>query len=142
MLTWFRQNKRPTITMPPNQIEVKLKFARRRSAKVMGSLAEKPPKEGEAVQGILVTHNFSSKIVAPEDVATYTPLRVGGVSSKLHVPFAGSAETLRSFLCEMFAGVQERQLESPANVVAFELHGGQVSTIAARAIHCDSFPQR
>lgn len=125
----FRKSKRPTITMPPNQIEVKLKFARRRSAKVMGSLAENPPKEGESVQGILVTHNFSSKIVAPEDVATYTPLRVGGISSKLHVPFAGSVETLRLFLCEMFVGVVERQLESNAKVTVFELHGGHVCSI-------------
>jgi len=104
------ENKRPTITMPPNLQTVSLKFARRRSAKVMGSLAVRgaEPQEGERVRGVLVTHNFTSKIVKPDDLATYTPLRIGSISSKLHVPFSGSIETLRLFLSEMFAGVTEK----------------------------------
>ena len=98
--------------MPPNLQTVSLKFARRRSAKVMGSLAVRgsDPEEGEDVQGVLVTHNFTSKIVKPDDLATYTPLRVGSISSKLHVPFSGSIETLRLFLSEMFAGVTENTI--------------------------------
>lgn len=106
------ENKRPTITMPPNLQTVSLKFARRRSAKVMGSLAlrESEPAEGEEVQGVLVTHNFTSKIVKPDDLAAYTPLRVGSISSKLHVPFTGSIETLRLFLSEMFSGLTETQI--------------------------------
>lgn len=102
--------------MPPNQIEVKLKFPRRRSAKVMGTLAsdrDYEPIQGEHVRGILVTHNFHSKIVSPEDLATYTPLRVGTISSKLHVPFVGSIATLRLFLNEVFAGIQENRIENP-----------------------------
>ena len=56
--------------MPPNLQTVSLKFSRRRSAKVMGSLAARQePAEGEEVQGVLVTHNFTSKIVKPEDLA-------------------------------------------------------------------------
>ena len=123
------ENKRPTITMPPNLQEVKLCFARRRSAKVMGTLAAKnrnsnsngdrdrdvvvdnchhtEPVTGELVRGILVTHNFHSKIVAPQDFATYTPLRVGTIASKLHVPFsAGSINTLKVFLTETFSGIE------------------------------------
>ncbi|KAL7576975.1 hypothetical protein ACA910_006730 [Epithemia clementina (nom. ined.)] len=132
------ESKRPTITMPPNLQEVKLRFARRRSAKVMGILAQDPQQTtnsdnkldrqsssggvqqhqqsrgrvvaaGEAVRGILVTHNFHSKIVAPEDLATYTPLRIGTIASKLHVPFAGSVTTLKVFLTEMFAGITVRE---------------------------------
>ena len=137
------ESKRPTITMPPNLQEVKLRFARRRSAKVMGILAQAqeendddnamdPPQvsssgvavqqtssrarvvaAGDPVRGIMVTHNFHSKIVAPQDLATYTPLRIGTIASKLHVPFAGSITTLKVFLTEMFAGitVQEEQME-------------------------------
>lgn len=121
--------------MPPNQIEVKLKFPRRRSAKVMGTLADREtePIEGENVRGILVTHNFHSKIVSPKDLSTYTPLRVGSIASKLHVPFMGSIETLKLFLNEMFAGVTEENLivkdEIDNNNMipkAFHLHGGQV----------------
>lgn len=98
--------------MPPNLQTVSLKFARRRAAKVMGRLAIKDsePAEGEEVQGVLVTHNFTSKIVKAEDLATYTPLRLGSISSKLHVPFSGSVETLRLFVMEMFAGVTETQI--------------------------------
>lgn len=120
--------------MPPNQIEVKLKFARRRSAKVMGSLAdrESAPAEGEKLHGILVTHNFHSKIVAPEDLSTYTPIRVATIKSKLHVPFAGSLETLKLFLNEMFAGVIEEPKQADDGTVGatFSLHGGKVRSIS------------
>jgi hypothetical protein len=118
--------------MPPNLQTVSLKFARRRSAKVMGSLAvrESEPIEGEEVQGILVTHNFHSKIVKPEDLAAYTPLRVGSISSKLHVPFTGSMITLRLFLNEMFAGITETEDDQGgdgANVTVFGLHENKVT---------------
>ncbi|KAL7536202.1 hypothetical protein ACHAXR_006990 [Thalassiosira sp. AJA248-18] len=159
------ENKRPTIAMPPNEVEVKLIFTRRRSAKVMGKLAEAPvvasanddddgdiatqrndkkvaePRGGDAVQGILVTQQNSSKIVAPGDLSTYTPLRVGSVSSRLHVPFVGKIETLRMFLHEMFRGVDELKdvsANDDANddegegVVTFSMHGGQVKVIAGK----------
>jgi hypothetical protein len=118
--------------MPPNLQTVSLKFARRRSAKVMGSLAvrESEPVEGEEVQGILVTHNFHSKIVKPEDLAAYTPLRVGSISSKLHVPFTGSMETLRLFLKEMFAGITETENDQGGDgvtVTVFGLHDNKVT---------------
>jgi cleavage and polyadenylation specificity factor subunit 3 len=118
--------------MPPNLQAVKLKFARRRSAKVMGSLAmrDSEPIEGEELQGILVTHNFLSKIVKPDDLATYTPLRVGSIFSKLHVPFSGSIETLRLFLSEMFAGVNETEIdegEEGKTCAKFSLHQNRVS---------------
>jgi cleavage and polyadenylation specificity factor subunit 3 len=115
--------------MPPNQIEVKFRFARRRSAKVMGSLADRESElqEGEGVRGILVTQNFHSKLVAPGDLATFTPLRVGSISSKLHVPFAGSMETLKLFLHEMFADVKEASPLGGEGPTTLVLHGGEVS---------------
>lgn len=120
--------------MPPNLQEVKLKFARRRSAKVMGTLADRDdePQEGEEVEGIMVTNNLSSKIVAPEDLAIYTPLRLGSISSKLHVPFCGTASTFELFLKEMYRGVKKFETagviegdETP--IIKFELNGGKVS---------------
>ena len=139
--------------MPPNEVDVKLIFTRRRSAKVMGKLAEAPvededamvdesrgkvvePREGDPVRGILVTQQNSSKIVAPEDLSTYTPLRVGSVSSRLHVPFVGKIETLRLFLNEMFRGVDESTADFTGDgddgVVTFIMHGGQVQVIAGK----------
>ena len=151
--------------MPPNEVEIKLIFTRRRSAKVMGKLAEAPtfdemdeekdegnettntsklatgvvaePRGGDAVRGILVTQQNSSKIVAPDDLSTYTPLRVGSVSSRLHVPFVGKIDTLRMFLSEMFRGIDEKEEVGNGDddaenvddegVVTFSMHGGQVS---------------
>jgi cleavage and polyadenylation specificity factor subunit 3 len=127
--------------MPPNLQAVKLKFARRRSAKVMGSLAmrDSEPIEGEELQGILVTHNFHSKIVKPDDLATYTPLRVGSIFSKLHVPFSGSIETLRLFLSEMFAGVNETEIEEGEEgktCTKFSLHQSRVSPHLTLGVMC------
>lgn len=120
--------------MPPNLQEVKFKFPRRRSAKVMGTLADRDsePKEGETVEGVLVTHNFKSKIVSPQDLPTYTPLRVGSITSKLHVPFAAPVETLQLFLNEMFSGVtkaEDGEGIDGATVTTFGLHQDQVSHI-------------
>jgi cleavage and polyadenylation specificity factor subunit 3 len=117
--------------MPPNLQEVKLKFARRRSAKVMGSLADREhePQEGEEVRGIMVTSNFRSKIVSPEDLATYTPLRVGSITSKLHVPFAGSDKTLEHFFNEMYSGITNEDIGEGvdgARTIKFILPGGKV----------------
>lgn len=86
------------------------------------------PPEGEEVQGVLVTHNFTTKIVEPKDLATYTPLRTGSISSKLHVPFGGSIETLRLFITEMFAGVAETQVDEGGKLCTkFGLHQDKVS---------------
>jgi len=143
------ENKRPTITMPPNLQEVKLEFTRRRAAKVIGKLANRnhndhhhhggEPKEGESVEGILVTQNFNSKIVAPEDLATYTQLRIGSVSSKLHVPYAGSIDTLRLFFNEMFTGVTERELEfydtttdATSTYMVYGLHQDQIKVTVGK----------
>ncbi len=125
------ESKRPTVTMPPNLQEVKLKFSRRRSAKVMGSLADRAnePQEGEEVSGILVTQNFNSKILSAEDLPTYTPLRLGSVTSKLHVPFSGQNSTLRLFLNEMFSGVEEKEISTGVDgslLTTFSLHDNQV----------------
>jgi hypothetical protein len=168
--------------MPPNEVEVKLIFTRRRSAKIMGKLAAASsidldnvnnndddvvttakeeeevmvlaePREGDPVRGILVTQQNSSRIVAPEDLSTYTPLRVGSVSSRLHVPFVGKIATLRMFLNQMFRGISESREgdndddnyrqeevvgdayvddECLGDIVTFSMHGGQVKVIAGK----------
>jgi cleavage and polyadenylation specificity factor subunit 3 len=93
----------------------------------MGKLAEKTPQKGDSVRGVMVTHNFQSKIVSPEDIATFTPLRLGSIASKIHVPFAGSVETLKLFLCEMFTGVQVEVGDTEETVLT--LHDGMVSEL-------------
>jgi cleavage and polyadenylation specificity factor subunit 3 len=176
------EKHRPTIAMPPNEVEVKLIFTRRRSATILGKLAAAAsidldnvnnndddvvttakeeeevmvlaePREGDPVRGILVTQQNSSRIVAPEDLSTYTPLRVGSVSSRLHVPFVGKIATLRMFLNQMFRGISESREgdndddnyrqeevvgdayvddECLGDIVTFSMHGGQVKVIAGK----------
>lgn len=78
------------------------------------------PIAGEGVAGILVTHQFQSKLVSPEDLATYTPLRVGKISSKLHVPFGGSVQTLTLFLQEMFSGLTTTVSKDGATIFSLQ----------------------
>lgn len=123
--------------MPPNLQEVKISFPRRRSAKVIGTLAdiEGEPQEGDNVEGVLVTHNFKSKIVAPQDLSTYTPLRVGSISSKLHVPFVAAVETLQLFLNEMFSGVTQTEHGEGvdgATITTFGLHQDQIKVTTGK----------
>ncbi len=99
----------------------------------MGTLAnrEDEPQEGEKVEGIMVTNSFSSKIVSPDDLATYTPLRLGSISSKLHVPFCGAATTLELFLNEMYHGVKKYETEGiEGSITNFELQGGKVNILS------------
>ena len=110
----------PTISMPPNLQDVKLKFIRRTNAKVMGSLAANQPTTGSELQGILVTQPKTCRIVAPQDVSTYTPLRMGKIQSKLHIPFGGSFSTLQLFLNEMFANMTTTASSSSNSITSGE----------------------
>jgi len=122
------QNKRPTITMPPNLQEVKLKFVRRTTAKAMGTLARKEamPNEGDEVCGVLVSGNFPSKLVAPADLSKFSSLRTGSVTSKLHVPYDGKAQTIETFLGEMFADVRKEVDQEESALTRFHLFGEKV----------------
>jgi hypothetical protein len=100
----------------------------------MGVLAEgEPPKEGQRVQGIMVTNQKDgiTKIVAPQDLARFTPLRLGAIRSKIHVPFAGSVDTLRLFLTEMFAGVTESTVGETTDADAIDGNAAATASIAA-----------
>ena len=156
------EKNRPTIAMPPNEVEVKLIFTRRRSAKIMGKLAAAAsidldnvnnndddvvttakeevmvlaePREGDPVRGILITQQNSSRI------------------SSGHVPFVGKIATLRMFLNQMFRGISESREgdndddnyrqeevvgdayvddECLGDIVTFSMHGGQVKVIAGK----------
>jgi len=113
--------------MPGNCVPVRLPFAQRKEAKVLGRLAGESTsalKEGDELRGVLFTHNFQTRVCAPEDLPTYTQLRVGAVKAILHVPFVGSVETLRLFLNEMFDSTTE--YDEGEGGVTFGLHGDNV----------------
>lgn len=86
-----------------------------------------------------MTQRNDSKIVSPEDLSTYTPLRAGSVTSRLHVPYVGKVDTLRMFLNEMFRGIVEsKQVEKDGKdaegdgVVTFSMHHEQVKVMVGK----------
>jgi cleavage and polyadenylation specificity factor subunit 3 len=88
-------------------------------------------REGDVIKGVLFTHNFQTRVCAPEDLPQYTQLRVGSIASVLHVPFVGSVDTLRLFLGEMFAGVNE--YDEGDGVVTFGLHSDNVKVVSGKS---------
>jgi len=112
---------KPSVNHPENAKTIEFKFEIRRSAKVIGALADNDQlsaknkrdksrnyKKGDDFQGVMFTKNFQSKIASADDLAEYSPLRVGSVTQKLYVPFVGcDIGTLRLFLHEMFSSVSE-----------------------------------
>lgn len=134
---------RPHVAMPDNQTVCKLRFPKAITAECMGSLGE--DMMGQLVQlekqeglglgqgpggredmtiprkAVLVSENFVSRIVAVDELSTYTSCRRGRVVQKIVIPvpaglLGGSAATqgwergtllraLTSFLEEMFDAV-------------------------------------
>ena len=68
-------------------------------------------RQGESIEGILVTQQNSSKIVALEDLSTYTPLHIGLLLLRLHAPYVGKIETIWLFLNKMFGGIEDMTSE-------------------------------
>lgn len=91
----------PMLHNPKNTATVELHFRGERIAKVMGSLAIDPPKDGHRLSGILVKQNFNYLLHAPSDLHKYTQMSLSHISQKLSIPFEGDIdmviEALHSF---------------------------------------------
>lgn len=88
---------------------------------MMNQLTPPPPPlpfvltAGQALfDAVLVSRSFTTRLLTPADLPTYTQLRPGGVSQKVHFPFHQSKETLRAFLEELFEGGIEELVEEEA----------------------------
>ena len=68
--------------MPENGQQIRIPFAARADAAVMGTLADKAQGGGD-LEGIMFTSNFQTRVVGEDDLEKYTSLRVGKVKAKV-----------------------------------------------------------
>ena len=97
-----KEGRQIRIDMPENGQQIRIPFAARADAAVMGTLADKAQGGGD-LEGIMFTSNFQTRVVGEDDLEKYTSLRVGKVKAKLHVPYTGTKDTLLLFLSEVSA---------------------------------------
>ncbi|KAL7988043.1 hypothetical protein Chor_006962 [Crotalus horridus] len=83
---------------PRNTEAVTLNFRGEKLAKVMGSLADKKPEQGQRVSGILVKRNFNYHILSPCDLSNYTDLAMSTVTQTQAIPYTGTFSLLHYHL--------------------------------------------
>ncbi|TPP61567.1 Endoribonuclease YSH1 [Fasciola gigantica] len=109
------------IFTPKNCVPVTMRFRGEKIAKVLGSLARNPPKEGQQISGVLVKKNFAYHILTPKELPTYTELATTTVGQLISIPFTGSANLLK-FHLTLLAGTV-KLLTEEQNVVQFCVFG-------------------
>lgn len=95
------------VMTPKNCQTVEMYFKGEKTAKAVGHLAEKLPKEGDPVSGLLVRKGFNYQLMAAEDLQTYTQLSTGSVLQRQSIPYRGTFAVLRYQVQSMFEGVEE-----------------------------------
>ncbi|KAK9248096.1 beta-lactamase-like protein [Lipomyces tetrasporus] len=92
---------------PRNSEEVRLPFRGVKVAKVMGSLAAKPPMDGQIISGILVQKNFEMSIMAADDLKEFSGLTTSTIIQRQSVAADVSAELVKFHLEQMFGSVKD-----------------------------------
>ncbi|KAK9322528.1 beta-lactamase-like protein [Lipomyces orientalis] len=92
---------------PRNSEEVRLPFRGVKVAKVMGSLAAKPPMDGQIISGILVQKNFEMSIMAADDLKEFSGLTTSTIIQRQSVATEVSAELVKFHLEQMFGSVKD-----------------------------------
>ncbi|KAK9446670.1 beta-lactamase-like protein [Limtongia smithiae] len=113
--------KEVKIFNPRNSEELRLPFRGIKLAKVMGSLAARPPENGAILSGIIVQKNFEMSILAAEDLSEFSGLGTTAVIQRQTVAVNASAELIKFHLEQMFGAVQV-VLEAE-QTVAYEVMG-------------------
>jgi cleavage and polyadenylation specificity factor subunit 3 len=115
------EGKNIEILTPKNCQTVQLKFRGAKTAKVVGSLASVPPREGTIVAGLLVRKDFGYTILAAGDVNKYTQIVTTAILQKQLVPFHQPFSVLEGCLSQIFDEVQLST--SPDNLPLIKVHG-------------------
>jgi len=107
---------------PANAVPMYIDFTGQKVAKVVGSMAEEKPVDGEAMSGLLLQKDFQTKLVSPAELHDYSGLNVGEIEQNLEVPYSQSWATLCHYIGDMFdqplPGAQEDDTVSVLGVVA------------------------
>lgn len=95
------------IHTPRNCEPLILKFRAERTAKAIGTIASKPPVQGDVVDGLLVSKDFAYTILDPKDLTDFTGLSTSTIVQRQRVALAVSWDMVRWHLEGMYGRVQE-----------------------------------
>jgi len=100
---------------------------------VLGRLAERPPRPGQPLRGVLVRQEGGDALLHPDDLAAYTRLSTGSVLQRQAIPLDRSLTEVRLALEIMFEGggpLTVRSSPSPPPVAASAAAAAAAATAA------------
>ncbi|SNX83439.1 Endoribonuclease YSH1 [Melanopsichium pennsylvanicum] len=95
------------IHTPRNCEPLTLQFRAQRTAKAIGTIAAKPPAQGDIVDGLLISKDFAYTILDPKDLTDFTGLSTSTIIQRQRVALAVSWEMVRWHLQGMYGRLQE-----------------------------------
>ena len=95
------------IHTPRNCEPLVLQFRAQRTAKAIGTIAAKPPAQGDIVDGLLISKDFAYTILDPKDLTDFTGLSTSTIVQRQRVALAVSWEMVRWHLQGMYGRLQE-----------------------------------
>jgi cleavage and polyadenylation specificity factor subunit 3 len=114
------------IHSPRNTQAVELYFRGEKMAKVMGSLATKPPAEDHKLSGVLIKRGFNYHLIDPSDLSSYTELTTSSIQQRQMLKFHSPFSLLHHCLRQLSSDAEIRMLHGKKAVVVF---GGAVTVI-------------
>eukprot|EP00612_Vaucheria_litorea_P000458 CAMPEP_0171457986 /NCGR_PEP_ID=MMETSP0945-20130129/3841_1 /TAXON_ID=109269 /ORGANISM="Vaucheria litorea, Strain CCMP2940" /LENGTH=665 /DNA_ID=CAMNT_0011983695 /DNA_START=110 /DNA_END=2105 /DNA_ORIENTATION=- len=95
--------ERPSILAPRNCQELTLEFHRDKMAKAVGKMTKVLQNNSEVnISGLLVTKDFNNRLMSPDDLETYTQLKLGGIKQTLKMTYYASFEALKLYFAEVY----------------------------------------
>ena len=94
-----------------------LYFNFEKMAKTIGRLAEKTPKVGETVSGLLVKKAFTYQIMALDDLHVFSQPSTANISQRITIAYTGAFGVLKHKLKQIFESVESlpnEESEGPA----------------------------
>ncbi|SPO24650.1 Endoribonuclease YSH1 [Ustilago trichophora] len=95
------------IHTPRNCEPLVLQFRAQRTAKAIGTIAAKPPAQGDVVDGLLISKDFAYTILDPKDLTDFTGLSTSTIIQRQRVALAVSWDMVRWHLQGMYGRLQE-----------------------------------
>ncbi|KAI4341990.1 hypothetical protein MLD38_026654 [Melastoma candidum] len=94
------------ILTPKNCQRVEMYFNSVKMAKTIGRLAEKTPKAGDTVSGLLVKKGFTYQIMAPEDLHVFSQLSTANINQRITIPYSGAFGVINHRLKRIYESVE------------------------------------
>jgi len=105
------QDEDLSVYMPANACPMSLVFTGTKTAKVVGTLAEEAPAEGQQLAGVLLSKDFEIKLVNATDLNEYSALQVGEIEQNLEVPYQQGWQKLVHYISQMYEPPRELSID-------------------------------